>query len=373
MQRSAETRWFRPDGRKGVAGEPRLRRCGLGSAAALCLLALGACDRAPEPTSRSTRSAPAVVATQSAARPQSAAAERSFRYPTSGRVVAIGDVHGDLQALRKALRLAAATDERDRWVGGKLVVVQTGDQLDRGDQERRIVDWLDELAVQAKEAGGALHALNGNHEIMNVAGDFRYVTPGGFAEFASVQPDGRLALELRRFPEAMRGRVAAFTPGGPYARRLAQRDTVAVVGDTAFAHGGILPAHVDYGLARLNAEVSRWMQGDTPAPPAAILDAESPVWTRVYGEDQPSAATCERLKRTLSALSVRRLVVGHTVQKTGITAACAESVYRIDVGLAKHYGDNVVQVLQIQGERVEVLRQTDSKAVAPSVERRGPR
>jgi hypothetical protein len=196
------------------------------------------------------------------------------------------------------------------------------------------------------------------------------VTPGGFAEFASIQPDGRLALELRRFPEAMRGRAAAFAPGGPYARRLAKRDTVVIVGDTAFAHGGILPAHVDYGLGRLNAEVSRWMQGDAPAPPAAILESESPVWTRVYGEDQPSAATCERLKATLSALSVRRLVVGHTVQKAGITAACNESVYRIDVGLAKHYGDNVVQVLQIDGERVEVLRRADTKAGASVVERR---
>ncbi|HYO93257.1 MAG TPA: metallophosphoesterase [Polyangiaceae bacterium] len=348
--------------------EPRARRCGFRVAVALCVLALGGCDRAPEPTSRSTRSAPLVVATQSAAGPKIAAPERSFRYPASGRVVAIGDVHGDLQALREALRLASATDDRDRWVGGKLVVVQTGDQLDRGDQERRIIDWLDELAVQAKEAGGALHALNGNHEIMNVAGDFRYVTPGGFAEFSSIQADGRLALELRRFPETMRGRVAAFAPGGPYARRLAKRDTVAIVGDTAFAHGGILPAHVDYGLGRLNAEVSRWMQGDAPAPPSAVLEPESPVWTRVYGEDQPSAATCERLKATLSALSVRRLVVGHTVQKAGITAACSDSVYRIDVGLAKHYGDNVVQVLQIDGERVEVLRRTDTKADAPSIE-----
>jgi hypothetical protein len=46
------------------------------------------------------------------------------------RIVAFGDVHGDLEATRSALRLARAIDEEDRWIGGELIVVQTGDQLD---------------------------------------------------------------------------------------------------------------------------------------------------------------------------------------------------------------------------------------------------
>ena len=55
------------------------------------------------------------------------------------RIVAFGDVHGDLEAARGALRLAGAIDEQDRWIGGDLIVVQTGDQLDRGDQEQAIL------------------------------------------------------------------------------------------------------------------------------------------------------------------------------------------------------------------------------------------
>ena len=98
------------------------------------------------------------------------------------RIVAFGDVHGDLDATRSALRLAGAIDEEDQWVGGKLVVVQTGDQLDRGDDEQEILDLFDELRVQADAAGGAFHALLGNHELMNVRGDLRYVTEGGFAD-----------------------------------------------------------------------------------------------------------------------------------------------------------------------------------------------
>src|SRR5690606_26650725 len=93
-------------------------------------------------------------------------AERpAARRATSGeatRVVAIGDLHGDLSATRAALRLAGAIDERDRWVGGRLVVVQTGDQLDRGDDEPEILALFERLAVEAEAAGGAVHSLLGN-------------------------------------------------------------------------------------------------------------------------------------------------------------------------------------------------------------------
>ena len=51
--------------------------------------------------------------------------------------------------------------------------MQVGDQLDRGDNELRILYFLERLQKEALEAGGALHVLNGNHETMNVEGRFR--------------------------------------------------------------------------------------------------------------------------------------------------------------------------------------------------------
>ena len=63
------------------------------------------------------------------------------------RIVAFGDVHGDLEAARGALRLAGAIDEQDHWIGGDLIVVQTGDQLDRGDQEQEILDLFERLRI----------------------------------------------------------------------------------------------------------------------------------------------------------------------------------------------------------------------------------
>ena len=58
-------------------------------------------------------------------------------------------------------------------------LLQVGDLLDRGDHEIPLLYWLERLRWQAAAAGGALHVLNGNHETMNVAGQYRYVTRGG--------------------------------------------------------------------------------------------------------------------------------------------------------------------------------------------------
>jgi hypothetical protein len=100
------------------------------------------------------------------------------------RIVAIGDLHGDLERTLWALQLAGvlSNDGLHRWTGGTTVLVQVGDVLDRGDDEIAILSLLACLSKQAHSKGGAVFQIHGNHETMNVAGDFRHVTPGGFKE-----------------------------------------------------------------------------------------------------------------------------------------------------------------------------------------------
>jgi len=180
------------------------------------------------------------------------------------------------------------------------------------------------------------------------------VTPGSnapFAEFASALPK-----ELgERFEPQVRGRVAAFRPGGVYARRLAEQNTIAIVGDTVFVHGGLLPEHVRYDVGRINAEISAWMRGESSSVPAVVRDQAAPIWTRAYGEESLGEPACQAARGVLEALKVRRMVIGHTVQKAGMSSACDERIWRIDVGLSAFYGASKVEVLEIQGDRVRVL------------------
>jgi hypothetical protein len=267
--------------------------------------------------------------------------------------VAIGDLHGDLAATRVALKLAGAIDDKDHWAGKDLMVVQTGDQLDRGDDERAILDLLDRLTTEAKAADGAMVVLDGNHEVMNVSLDFRYATPGGLKDFAGIAgarlDDGR----LQTVPEAERARAAAFLPGAPVARRLAARGIVAVVGDSVFVHGGVLPKHVRYGLDRMNREVSAWMEGAAPQAPSIVTGEDGPIWTRRYSA-APAEDDCRVLREALALVPAKRMVVGHTVQRGGISPACGEAVWRIDVGLSKFY-EGKPEVLEITGDKVKVL------------------
>lgn len=94
--------------------------------------------------------------------------------PAVRRLVAIGDVHGDLRATTEALRAGGVLDDENKWCGGETTVVQVGDQLDRGSDEIAILFLLERLRFEARNAGGELIVMNGNHETLTAAGRFRY-------------------------------------------------------------------------------------------------------------------------------------------------------------------------------------------------------
>jgi hypothetical protein len=217
---------------------------------------------------------------------------------------------------------------------------------------------LRDLDRQARAAGGAVVMLNGNHESLNVCGDFRYVTPGGFREAAAaagLRGDRAASLDAQ-----LRARLALYSPGGPIARELAANPTVLVInGTTVFAHGGLLPAHVTYGLARLNADVSAWMRGDrlpdgahAPPPFLAMGDASSVMWNRSVGKERFGSAyerhhACAGAGAALDALGAARLVVGHTPQLGGANCECGGRVWRLDVGMSRGVLNAVPAVLEV--------------------------
>jgi hypothetical protein len=276
----------------------------------------------------------------------------SLKHSAKGSVMAIGDLHGDVQAARTALQIAGAIDEQDRWIGGNLVVVQLGDVLDRGDGEREILDLFERLAPEAHAAGGKLLPLLGNHELMNVQGDLSYVTPAGFDAFDDVPDLDLQSPLLSGFSAKEKRRAAAFVQGGPYAKKLAKQNVVAIVGDSLFVHGGVLPKHVDYGLDAINYDAKAWMLWDDLDIPAALDAEDSPVWDRSFGEE--TSTDCGVLDQVLASTGTKRLVVAHTPQLDGITQGCEDKLFRIDTGMSAYYG-GPVEVLEIAGPDVWIV------------------
>ena len=99
------------------------------------------------------------------------------------RIVAVGDLHGDHDAWLAIARAAGVVDRKGKWTGGKTVLVQLGDIVDRGPDSLPIIRDLMRLQREAPRRGGQVIVLVGNHEAMMMTADMRYVSPGELAAF----------------------------------------------------------------------------------------------------------------------------------------------------------------------------------------------
>jgi hypothetical protein len=274
----------------------------------------------------------------------------------AGRVVAIGDIHADIGALRTALRAAGATNANDEWIGGTLTIVQMGDLIGRSDDERQVLDYVFDMQRKAALAGGTVHALIGNHEVFGGRVDNQAVGPNPFPAYEDMEGLRRDDPRLRILPAHERARGAALMPGGPYARRIAAFPVVLKLRDTVFVHGGVVPRWARYGVDRINQEVSQWLLGRAPEPDSArgVDDGDRVMWTRQFSSNV-DAADCAQVAESLRILGARRMVVAHTVHEE-ITARCDGRVWAVDVGMSRAYGGRV-QILEIVDDRaLRVIR-----------------
>jgi hypothetical protein len=202
------------------------------------------------------------------------------RWTGVSRVVAMSDPHGAYDAMVRTLTNAGIVDDKLAWSGGDTHLVITGDLVDRGADSRQIMDLVMRLEGEAPASGGMVHLTLGNHEVMNLVGDLRYVSKGEFAAFADLEsaderekwfqkyresealqsiiaPDEdelRAKFDQSR-PPGFYGHRRAFGSEGKYGRWLLQKPIVIVVNDTAYVHGGLPPMVADYSLEKLNDEL----------------------------------------------------------------------------------------------------------------------
>ncbi|HEX4912420.1 MAG TPA: metallophosphoesterase [Vicinamibacterales bacterium] len=202
----------------------------------------------------------------------------------AARIVAIGDIHGEIDGFKRILQAAGLADASGKWTGRRAQLIQTGDYTDRGTGTRAVLDLLMALERQARSAGGRAFALLGNHEVMNLIGDTRDVTPEIFATFADANSEKKRNDAWEQYARLGAAKLAkgepvpavyaqtreawmaahppgsveyrdAFAPRGKYGAWLREKPIVTEINGTIFMHAGIAPAAAPEKLDDLNVRV----------------------------------------------------------------------------------------------------------------------
>ena len=290
------------------------------------------------------------------------------------RIIAIGDIHSDLNLAKKILKIAKVITDDEEWCGGNTYVIQVGDQIDSYRSSKKKTDdgeipndvntmfFFSELHKQAYKKGGAVISLLGNHELMNVLGDMRYVSHNNLSSF-----DTNKDLE-----NGTRERIRLFSVGNEYAKYMAcTRYSAVIVNDILFAHAGILPEFAKRlnmksreDLEIFNNVIKLWLLGkiDTEKIKYMITNKKSLFWNRIFGNIEPNKNPMECSVHfdpmTTHYLKIGHMIVGHSPQSiihdTSINSTCNGKLWRVDSGSSYSF-NNIVDSKHRYPQALEII------------------
>lgn len=276
--------------------------------------------------------------------------------PATRRIIVIGDIHGDYNELLNCLKISNLINEDGNWIGNDTVLVQVGDQIDSCrpsssnlcknmdiDNDKaddiKILKFMTNLHYKALKFNGAVYSLLGNHELMNVQGNFDYVSKQNLLSF-SKSKDEDIKKQIN---DGIKNRKNEFKPGNSLANFLAcTRQVALVIGSNLFVHAGI-EKHIanKYSITDLNMIISLYLldELDNQENFSDLIDnsRSSPLWTRVFGISKKSTnkETCAKLLNPLiNSYKVGKIIVGHTPQienkTSNISNICNKKVWKVD-------------------------------------------
>ena len=301
-------------------------------------------------------------------------------YSNVDKIVAIGDLHGDILQLISILLDAKLIKKKNTnkcinsndydirnwiWIGEDTYVVQLGDIFDGGgrseidifdENEVEIYKFLINLKLMAKKKSGNVLLIMGNHEIMNFNNNYKYVQNKTLHKCLIIQDnDFSYKLNNKKTCDNNDRNKLFSIPNGPLAKSMDKFVRGAIkIDDNVFCHGGISKIISDnYSIRNINNILKSFLKGN--------INNNNPDFKNIYGSegiiwyrDYIKNSNCSDLSKTLKNLKCKRMIVGHTPQKDGITNYCRkfnESLWAIDVGLSRAFNTkSKCQYLVIQND-----------------------
>jgi hypothetical protein len=263
----------------------------------------------------------------------------------------VSDIESNFKSLRLLLQKAGVIDDQYQWTFGTGHLALTGDFFDRGDQQTEVLWLIYGLEEKAKAAGGYVHFILGNHEIMNLSGDLRYVNKK-YMETAAL-----LGKKYGTF----------YNDQTELGRWLRTKNVVEKIGDILFMHGGISSPvnRMSLNPNEINSMVRPFYQDSSYLYPDARIDTLysdlGPFWYRGYYSGT-TRATSAQIDSTLNFYQVLHIATGHTVIADTISILFDGKLINTDVPHAtgKSEGllieDNRYFRITSNGDRFQVMR-----------------
>lgn len=264
------------------------------------------------------------------------------------RIIIIGDVHGDIKRFKDILIKSEIINTNLEWIAEppNTYIIQLGDQIDslnRLTDEKwevlsdfEMIYFTEHLNDIAKIKGGSVISLIGNHELMNIIGDFSYVSP---------QSRNELRNDLFKIKTGSIGLI------------LAKRPLIVKIKDLLFCHAKLGLEHLEL-LKKRNKDIfyinyiwKNYIENgkialeDKEIFDEIILGNNGILWNR---NDNNIKKTDELFQH----LGVKYMFLGHTALER--ISIIDNQIFYCDTGLSRAFGTNKFQYIDIHNRNINI-------------------
>jgi hypothetical protein len=274
-----------------------------------------------------------------------------YEYPMPDRLVIIGDIHGDIKRFKNILLDAKIINNNIEWIAEpqNTIVIQMGDQIDSLNrvenndweviEDLEMIKFTDLLDKIANAKGGKVISIIGNHEFMNILGNYTYVSAKSIAN------------NVKR-------RIELFKPGGQLSKILSDRPIIIKIGSLLFCHAGLTVSHL-FVLQKYNKDIfylnKLWKlfvntnninnSEDSEIFSKIILDDDGILWTR-------NLTIGEELNIVLKSINCNHMFIGHTVVDN--IKLINNNLWYTDTGISRAFGNKSYQYIDIVDNNVNI-------------------